>query len=55
MPNMHTVFEKQKVMVKEKYGIDVPDFVFFFGTFSLKSDKLEILWRRVYEFFMLWR
>lgn len=44
--NMHTVFEKQKVMIKEKYGIDVPDCAFSSERFQMKMaiDYLEKKW-----------
>jgi len=44
--NMHTVFEKQKVMIKEKYGIDVQDCVFSSERFQMEMaiDYLERKW-----------
>ncbi len=44
--NMHTVFEEQKVMIKEKYGIDVPDYVFSSERFQMEIaiDYLEKKW-----------
>ena len=44
--NMHTVFEKQKAMIKEKYGIDVPDCVFSSERFQMEMviDYLEGKW-----------
>lgn len=44
--NMHTVFEKQKVMLKEKYGIDVPDCAFSSERFQMEMaiGYLEKKW-----------
>ena len=44
--NMHTVFEKQKVMIKEKYGIDVPHCAFSSERFQMEIaiDYLEKKW-----------
>ena len=44
--NMHTVFEKQKVMIKEKYGIDVPDSAFSSERFQMETaiDYLKKKW-----------
>lgn len=44
--NMHTVFEKQKMMIKEKYGIDVPNHVFSSERFQMEMaiDYLEKKW-----------
>lgn len=44
--NMHTFFEKQKVMLKEKYGIDVPDCAFSSERFQMEMaiGYLEKKW-----------
>lgn len=44
--NMHTVFEKQKVMIKEKYGVDVPGCAFSSKRFQMEMaiDYLEGKW-----------
>lgn len=38
--NMRTVFEKQKVMIKEKYGIDVPHCAFSSERFQMETIRI---------------